>query len=453
MDLVNANIPTINGEAIDPEVPCRICGVSFNIGRYRTEQEPSGEGLPADPYECPDKGGCYFVKGDLPPNEQIKYSPSEVRESEMIERMLDNDHFEHVAGPTCRQIDGYNGHRISAEEMKGCKTFQCLMYKSQDWQQQSDDQDFEVKGNYFLTGLGDEMNSRNTNWPYVFPARHGTTSLQVEYNDENVINADQYGMPFHPTCLEIFKRASLHRYGVVDMKALTLWWTREHSHSLAYYRFPREQAVKAALKEGWWHHEPGNEYLAANPCFIPGFQSLLQSCQGLNSSGPEVTISTAISTEEMNSNPFSKLSTEILHHVLLYLDFKDLASLRLTSRLFLQVPNFILYHLTVRHTPWIYEAWSSLPLSFWATTTEEELEQEWESTSNFERVSHPAMPVNQLDRVGTNWLYLHAELYRNRDKLRGLRNRRRIWKDCEEILNRVDKLRASGKTEEKRYTE
>ncbi|CEI61339.1 hypothetical protein FVEN_g5942 [Fusarium venenatum] len=142
-------------------------------------------------------------------------------------------HLEHIAGPNCGQIYAYNGHRISVEDMKGCKTFQY----------------FEVKGNYFLTGLGDDMNNRNTNWPTVFPARHGMNSLQVDFNDDNGINADQYGVPLHPTCLEIFKRASLHRYGVVDMKGLTLWWTREHSSGVIH-SFPREQAVKAALKEG-----------------------------------------------------------------------------------------------------------------------------------------------------------------------------------------------------------
>ncbi|KAG8671981.1 hypothetical protein FPOAC2_05346 [Fusarium poae] len=439
-------------EDIDAEIPCRLCGVSFNVYRYRTEQEPPssiGIGLCADPEECPDQGGCYFVQQDLPPDEQIKYTPSHVRES----NMLDTDHLlEHIAGPNCNQTIAYNGHRISAEDMKGCNTFQCLVYKPEDWQPQSDDQEFEVKGNYFLSGLGDDMPSQNTNWPGIFPARHGTVSLQVDYNDENGINADQYGMPFHPTCLEIFKRVSLYRYGFVDMQGLTLWWTRAHSSSITA-AFPREQAVKSSFKDRHWHHELGNEYLAANPCLIPKFQSILQACQDMDSSDSDVTlatISTTVSREDKESSRLLKLPTEVVHNILLYLDLKDLVNLRLTSRLFLQLPNHVLYELTLRLTPWLYEAWSSLPLSFWATTTEEVMGEEWDTTSNFERGTHPDMPVNQLSRTGTNWLHLHAEIARNRDKLSGLRNRRRIWKDCEEILNRVEKLRANGHTTEMR---
>jgi len=41
----------------------------------------------------------------------------------------DKSDVEHIAGPGCRNLDGYNGHNISGEEMRGCLTLQCLVRK------------------------------------------------------------------------------------------------------------------------------------------------------------------------------------------------------------------------------------------------------------------------------------------------------------------------------------
>lgn len=87
---------------------------------------------------------------------------------------------EHIAGPDCTSTGGYNGHRISLEEMRGCTSFQCLMEKRSDWQASEDDEDFEIESNYFLTGLGIDMPSRDENSPRVFPVRHGADEIQPE---------------------------------------------------------------------------------------------------------------------------------------------------------------------------------------------------------------------------------------------------------------------------------
>ncbi|CAG1992596.1 hypothetical protein SNK03_005443 [Fusarium graminearum] len=424
------------------EILCRICGVSFNINRYRTDQEPPsaalGEPLFPQHDQCPDKGGCYFVKSSLPPDEQVKYYPDNLQESD-----LDQDGWNHVAGPDCGHNGAYNGHRISLEAMRGCNTFQCLVYKPEDWTPQTNDEDFESKGKYFLSGLGDDMPSRDMAWPSVFPHRHDVDSPRADECIWNQDEADEYAMPFHPTCLEIYKRVSLKRNGVVDIQGLTLWWRRENTYD-DFHHFPRDQDVNDA-QEQWWSHDLGNEYLAANPCLIPGFQSLLQSCQNSDTTDFEPAGTTS-PTHASTNDPFAKLPPEIQHSILVHLDFKDVANLRLTSRVFLQLPNSVLYELTVRNTPWLYEAWTSRPLSFWATTTQAELEEQWESTCDVLRSANPTMPVHQLSRTETNWLQLQIEISRNWGKLLGLRNRRRIWKDCEEILNRVDRIQAQDKT-------
>ena len=55
---------------------------------------------------------------------------------------------EHIAGPGCVSGRGYSGHRISLEEMKGCRAVQCLMIKNKDWLPEADDQDFELESKY-----------------------------------------------------------------------------------------------------------------------------------------------------------------------------------------------------------------------------------------------------------------------------------------------------------------
>ncbi|UZP38137.1 hypothetical protein NXS19_005953 [Fusarium pseudograminearum] len=284
------------------EILCRICGVSFNINRYRTDQEPPsaalGESLSLDPDRCPDKGGCYFINSSLPPDEQIKHHPSDIQETD-----LDEDGWTHVAGPDCGNNGAYNGHRISLEAMRGCNTFQCLVYKPEDWTSQTNDEDFESKGKYFLSGLGDDMPSRDIDWPTVFPHRHDVDAPRADECIWNEDEADECAMPFHPTCLEIYKRVSLQRNGVVDIEGLTLWWRREGTYE-DFHQFPRDQAVIDA-QEQWWSHDLGNEYLAANPCFIPGFQSLLQSCQDSDTKDFEPA-GTAIPTQASTNDPFAK---------------------------------------------------------------------------------------------------------------------------------------------------
>ncbi|RGP76878.1 hypothetical protein FLONG3_4961 [Fusarium longipes] len=425
------------------EIYCSICGVSFNINRYRTDKEPPSAALGEPQFlnaeDCTDENGCYFVQrseSSIPLADQVKYPPSEIENSDIPE-----DEWEHIPGLNCSEHGAYNGHRISIAAMKGCNTFQCLVRKPKDWKPQPDDEEFEVKGECFLSGLGDDMPSRDVDWPTVFPGRHGISQPRADNIiwDENEMG--EYAMPFHPTCLEIFKRASLKHSGVVDIQGLTQWWRLENDYD-DFHAFPRHEAVKKA-QEQWWSHVLGDEFLAANPCFIPGFESLLQSSP-VTDSQDSTPMLKAISNEGSNNDPFSKLPPEIRHSILVQLNFKDLANLRLTSRVFLQLPNPVLYELTIRRTPWLYEAWSTLPISFWATTTQEAVEKEAEDNSDFLKHSHPATLVCQLSRTETDWLHVQTEISRNWPKLLGLRNRRRIWKDCEEILKRVDKHRAQG---------
>ncbi|EMT72543.1 hypothetical protein NOF04DRAFT_17808 [Fusarium oxysporum II5] len=438
------------------EVLCHICGVSFNISRSRTDKEPRsaawGQILAINPDNSHGRWGCYYVKRDggqepgTASSEPVKYIPPKIDPEDSSDdgwtSDTPDDEWEHIAGLECEYNGAYNGNHIPAEAMNHCQTSQCLVPKGDNWQPEANDQDFETSGNFFLSGLSDDMPSRDMGWPSVSPPRHDTSDVRAENIIWDAQEADEYCMPFHPTCFEIFKRASLYRYGTVDVECLMQWWRLEPKYE-DFECFPRHPAVKEAEQQ-WWGHERGGEFLVANPCFVPGLDDLLQSTQSVEHTlGNESSLSgTTISTKPAPSDPFSKLPSEMIHEILIHLSFKDLANLRLTSRIFLHLPNPVLYELTVRDTPWLYEAWSSLLISFWATTTQAEIEQEIERGGSIRTTPHP---VKLLSKGETDWLRVQVEVSKNWKTLLGLQNRRRIWGDCQEILNRVDEYRKQGK--------
>ncbi|KAF4501927.1 hypothetical protein FAGAP_1902 [Fusarium agapanthi] len=437
------------------EVLCHICGVSFNISRSRTDKEPRsaawGHSLAINPGNIHSQWGCYYVKRDgvqdpgAASSEPIKYIPPKMDPEDSFDDEWTSDtpdgEWEHIAGPECDYNGTYNGNHISAQAMKHCQTSQCLVPKGDDWQAERDDQDFEHSCTFFLSGLSDYMPSRDLDWPSVSPPRHGMSDVSADNIIWDPEDVDESCMPFHPTCFEIFKRASLHRYGTVDVECLMKWWRLEPTYE-DFHGFPRHPAVKKA-QEQWWSHERGDEFLVANPCFVPGLEDLLQSTRMEHTLGNGPSLSgTTMSTKTAPSDPFSKLPTEMIREILIHLSFKDLANLRLTSRVFLHLPNTVLYEVTVRETPWLYEAWSSLPISFWATTTQAEIEQMMEHRGSI--IAAP-QPVKVLGKGETDWLHLQVEVSKNWKTLLGLQNRRRIWDDCEEILNRVDEYRKQGK--------
>lgn len=105
--------------------------------------------------------------------------------------------FEHIAGLGCKNTQGYHGHRISLEEMRGCHTVQCLLRKGNGWVPTSDDLECELEGQYYLTGLSDHMPSGGSILRFA-PGRHDTHTgdSMVEF----------YGMPVSvPPMIHILK--------------------------------------------------------------------------------------------------------------------------------------------------------------------------------------------------------------------------------------------------------
>lgn len=392
--------------------------------------------------------------------------------------------YEHIAGPECEHGGGYNGNVITAEEAGKSLTLQCLMRKNEFWKPEADDEDFERSSSFFFTGLSDHMPSRDMASPQVFPVRH-----RLDYpNAENVRWAHgdpaQYAMPFHPYCLEVYKRASQLRLHKPDIEALGEWWTKEADYDM-FHRFPRHPAVDKASHQSW-EHNPGDEFLVANPLFVPGLDDILRSAVRTQSdfdvrgSPFDGKVQSPASN---NNDPFAVFPEELRAMLLAYLNSKDIASLRLASRSFKHLPIALWHDLLKREMPWLWEVWSQTPYSGWATTTRSVLEQkskilngeaaelDWYfsvldsdlpemKTQNAEvraacehelaqktaRLRQPAMhPVLEWQR--TDWHAVYLGIRRRWKEMRGLQNRERIWMDCEEIVRRIRGYRERGEME------
>jgi len=221
------------------ETVCQLCGVSFAIARLRRADEPTEAGWSYYGYgfvdvdghgpEC-DATGCQNV-----PREGV-YGPGYMG--------AHDSGTEHLPTTGCVFDRGYNGHRISLEEMKGCRAVQSLLRKEatrflngQEWKAEPDDEDFELQSNYFLTGVGDgspdESDLENLtpvrhgiNSYYPCNVKYGVSSLEQRHGlfQADIVKGDfNLGLPFHPTCFGIFKRISKARLGRVDVHGLWAW--------------------------------------------------------------------------------------------------------------------------------------------------------------------------------------------------------------------------------------
>lgn len=95
----------------------------------------------------------------------------------------DPEELEHIPSRTCTEANAYSGFAISLEEMKGCRTGQCLVHKSaiQDPSQGIEYiEPWEVSEDWFLSGLCDGMPSRDCSDPKVWPAQGGVDHVRTD---------------------------------------------------------------------------------------------------------------------------------------------------------------------------------------------------------------------------------------------------------------------------------
>ena len=114
------------------------------------------------------------------------------------------------------------------------------------------------------------------------------------------------------------------------------------------------------------------------------------------------------STSNAGKDPFSPLPTEISCMILDHLGSKDIANLRLATPVFRQLPSILFRRLIFEDMPWLFE-------------------------------------VKDLDVARVDWYDCYCFSKLACGAMKGLRNRRRIWRDVEEIVRRIQNYRAEGK--------
>ena len=179
---------------------------------------------------------------------------------------------------------------------------------------------------------------------------------------------------------------------------------------------PRDRAVILGRKQ-WWHHEPGCEYLVANPVNIPGLPALLQTSQSRFGGSSEVMSGSGVECSRIaeapngfradSADPFISVPTEVTSMVLDYLSSKDIANLRLATRAFRQIPPLQFRRLLLEDMPWMWEV--------------------------------EEMMTGEI----ADWHQLYCAIKFDQAGLKGLRNRKRIWTDAEEIVRRIQEYSAS----------
>lgn len=102
-----------------------------------------------------------------------------------------------------------------------------------------------------------------------------------------------------------------------------------------------------------------------------------------------------------------KLPAELLYEVVNGLSSKDVANMRLVTRAYRQLPIIMFRKFLLEDMPWLWEALN--------------------------------MPKGQMD-----WFKLYNIVKGCWQNMKGLQNRKRVWRDVNEIVRRIEKLREEG---------
>jgi hypothetical protein len=163
--------------------------IECNQPDAEVEKMLDGEGDDDYEYEEPDEAELLEFQSDdeMPDSEDNDhmdiYSDPEIDTHDMFKR-ANLSPSGNIPPPKhkCFRGKGYNGKFITAEEMTGCCTAQCLLIKASHnaEAQESDDQDFEIASKFCLTGLCGHVRSRDSGGESFSPSRHGVGDAMVE---------------------------------------------------------------------------------------------------------------------------------------------------------------------------------------------------------------------------------------------------------------------------------
>ncbi|KAJ5125081.1 uncharacterized protein N7515_008906 [Penicillium bovifimosum] len=376
-------------------------------------------------------------------------------------------------------MSGYSLDAISPEQAKGCRTAQFLVHKStatQPWQSDALHESWEVKGDWFLSGICDGIPSRDVDIPRVWPARNGMEDIEADNELPSYREGGPNGvaMPFHPWCFDIFCRQSKVQFQEINVSGLMMWRNSELDWDV-FRSFPRTEEVNRA-REQWWNHEDGSEHLVANPLFVPGLPALLRDAVrehivSDSTSSHEVMKSSQVmkscytSRHTGKSDPFYYLPWEIRLLVIDYLCSDSINNLSRASLAFANLPNSVWHKLVRKEMPWLWEAWEESECMhttlLWSKVSTAEMRSNLRESSHYAQVLMECsysredaqeaavrrfpLPLAEPDevklpRANTDWHRVFTQIRLNWENLKGLQNRQRIWRDVEEVVRRIRKL-------------
>jgi hypothetical protein len=304
------------------------------------------------------------------------------------------------------------------------------------------------------------------------------------------------GLPLHPWCLEVYIRASFDGRGKVDVDGLGEWWEQADEFG-EVDRIPRAMGLEECAGQ-YWSHVQGKEFVIMDPLQDAKLVGILRDAVELSDSFDPTT--SAFATREdsamdpkndtSTNDPFLSLPPEILQHLLTYLPASSIGALRQSSRALTHIPISFFYHLLRKDFPWIWEAdletskalpkyskWTGVVIKEAAREPEGEIieppgevdsdagEEDTDAAEDAAAAATATLtddgvagsnesskddyrqpPV--LPRFQTNWFKLYAALKKNGKEIPGLRNRERIWRDCGEIMKKIDEMRVRDKEAE-----
>ncbi len=264
-------------------------------------------------------------------------------------------------------------------------------------------------------------------------------------------------IPVHEACWKIFEKVSTKILGRVDLDGFVGLWWREACGGCGFQGLNHDPVIKD-LKQKWWLHRRGTEYLATNPVDIPGFKLMMQDVYSETPTGDGAfvargsvgllsKISVPVQRRQNEMDPFTKLPTELKNKILAKLSPKDIASLRLSSRSFRQLPKQIFKRFIVEEIPWFWEIDEIRDdvEKYYQTAFKE---QYGDDLDMFEGLMPPnwfAFVKERMEKkpMDINWFEVYKQVKVMEKGSLGLRNRARIWRVTEEIVRKIETMRES----------
>ena len=181
-------------------------------------------------------------------------------------------------------------------------------------------------------------------------------------------------------------------------------------------------------------HIPGTEYLAADPVDVPKLKDIIKNCtEQDNASIPEVFTPDQSSPETKmitaeNAGPFLHLPPELKLSILRMLEYRDVSNLRLVTRAWNQLPQTFFRDLILEKMPWLWEV---------RNLRHRQINWHWLWTT-LSRSDGGKTQLGEQERRSSTGLSFRAQIDRDENRrIQGLVNRRRIWKDAGEVVEKI----------------